>query len=71
MTFSEAVVTIMERDGITQADLCKRAGISDAYASMLCNGKVVDPKWSRAEVIIEALGVSLDEFSAIRRSNES
>lgn len=58
----------MNQRGIKQAHIVKATGLSDAYVSMLVNGKVADPKFTTAELVIHALGMSLDEFSALKSS---
>lgn len=70
MTFAEALRRAMKERGIKQKHIVKATGFSDAYVSMLVNGKVEDPKFSTAEKVIHALGMSLDEFSALRSSDE-
>lgn len=67
MTFAEALRIAMKERGIRQKDICAATGLSDAYVSMLVNGKVDDPKWSTAEAVIRALGMSLDDFSRLKR----
>lgn len=68
MTFAEALRVAMRIKGLKQVHLVKATGFSDAYVSMLVNGKIEDPKFSTAETVISALGMTLDEFSAIKRS---
>lgn len=68
MTFAEALRRAMNERGIKQKDIVRATGFSDAYVSMLVNGKVEDPKFSTAEAVIHAIGMSLDEFSALRKS---
>ena len=68
--FSEALRLAMAERGIKQVHIVRVTGFSDAYVSMLVNGKVEDPKFSTAEKVIHALGMSLDEFSALRNSDE-
>lgn len=70
MTFAEALRQAMKERGIKQVHIVKATGLSDAYVSMLVNGKVEDPKFGTAELVIDALGMSLDEFSELRRSDE-
>lgn len=67
MTFAEALVIAMEMKGVKQAHIVKATGLSDAYVSMLVNGRIADPKFTTAEMVIHSLGMSLDEFSALRR----
>ena len=69
MTFAEALRLAMKERGIKQKDIVKSTGLSDAYVSMLVNGKIDDPKFNSAELVIRSLGMSLDEFSALRRSD--
>ena len=66
MTFAQALKRAMKDRGIKQVDICRATGLSDAYVSMLVNGRVEDPKWSTAEQVIHALGMSLDEFSKLK-----
>lgn len=68
MTFADALRRAMAERGIKQRDIVRATGFSDAYVSMLVNGKVEDPKFSTAEAVIHAIGMSLDEFSALRKS---
>lgn len=70
MTFAEALRAAMKAKGVKQVDICRATGLSDAYISMLVNGKVEDPKWSTAELVIHALGMTLDDFSLLK-SEES
>lgn len=70
MTFAEALRKAMQERGIKQVHIVRATGLSDAYVSMLVNGKVDDPKFSTAESVIHALGMSLDEFSELRRSDQ-
>lgn len=70
MTFAQALRLAMKERGIKQVHIVKATGFSDAYVSMLVNGKVEDPKFTTAESVIHALGMSLDDFSALRRSDE-
>ena len=69
MTFAEALRLAMREKGIKQKHLVSATGFSDAYISMLVNGKVEDPKFSTAEAVIRALGMSLDEFAALVKSD--
>ena len=66
MTFGEALRAVMNERGIRQKDIVRATGFTDAYVSMLVNGKVEDPKFSTAEKVIRALGISLDEFARVK-----
>lgn len=70
MTFAEALRVAMKQKKLKQVDICRATGLSDAYVSMLVSGKIDDPKWSKAELVIQALGLTLDEFSQLK-SKES
>ena len=66
MTFAEALRAAMKQKDLKQVDICRATGLSDAYVSMLVGGKIDDPKWSKAVIIIQALGLTLDEFSQLK-----
>ena len=70
MTFAEALRKAMRERGIKQVHIVRATGLSDAYVSMLTNGKVDDPKFSTAEAVIHALGMSLDEFAKLMRESD-
>ncbi len=55
-----AIKTIAEEKGMRAVDICTATGLSDAYISMLLNGKINDPKLDRVYLISQALGVSID-----------
>lgn len=46
----------------TQAEFCKASNLSSAYVSQLLKGKNGYPKFDRACVIADTLGVSLQDF---------
>ena len=41
---------------------------STAYVSQLCSGKIKEPTLSKAFEIADALGVSVDQFAELMRS---
>lgn len=65
MRFSKAVVKAMEQSGMTRQEFQHRGNFSRAYVTMLLNGKIEDPKFSRAKEVCDALGISLNHFSKI------
>lgn len=71
MTFAEALRVAMKNKNLKQVDICRATGLSDAYISMLVSGKIDDPKWSTAEHVIHALGMTLDEFSQLKAMDAS
>jgi gp16 family phage-associated protein len=62
MTYAQAVRRLFNESGVTQADFTRRTGFSTAYVSMLLSGKVKEPKFGKACVIADALGVTLEDF---------
>jgi transcriptional regulator with XRE-family HTH domain len=70
MSFSEAVVKALAVNGMTRQEFETRGGFSSAYVTMLLNGTIVDPKFSRAKEICDALGMSLSDFAAIYDTTE-
>lgn len=66
MTFAEALKIAMDNKNLKQVDICRATGLSDAYVSMLVSGKIEDPKWSTAELVIRSLDMTLDEFSQLK-----
>lgn len=46
----------------TQAEFCKASNLSSAYVSQLLKGKNGMPKFDRACIIADTLGVSLQDF---------
>ena len=68
MTFAEAVRKAMDERSIEAKDLVERSGINAPYVSKLLNGKIKEPTWAKACSIIEALGMSVDEFREFQNS---
>lgn len=63
MAFSNALRTIMDERGLKARDLvCE--DLSAQYLSKLLSGKVRDPTWEKALLIIDALGMTPSEFHA-------
>lgn len=68
MEFYEAMQYIMHQKGITHAELSRRTGLSRSLFSELKAGRTKDVSWSKALLIIDALGVTPNEFAAIEDS---
>lgn len=62
MTFGEAMADVMAKYGLTATQVSDRSGVSKPYISKLMNGKVKEPTWPKACAIIDALGLTTDEF---------
>lgn len=60
MELKDRVAAAMKAKGMSQADLCRAAGITSSKASYILQGKTTDPRLSTAIRIADALGVSLD-----------
>lgn len=66
MTFYEALVIAMQRKGMRPADVCAKAGLYESYLSKLKSGRMKSVEWDKALAIIEALGMTPNEFRAIQ-----
>ncbi|AEB07381.1 helix-turn-helix domain protein [Coriobacterium glomerans PW2] len=65
LTFTETLRALMDAKGLRQVDLQSEL-ISKAYLSKLLRGNIKEPTWRRACAMIDALGISLDEFRALQ-----
>lgn len=70
MTFYEAFEIALDRKGMKAADICVKTGIHSSYFSKLKSGHMKDPTWEKALAIINALGMTPDEFYALQMGNE-
>ena len=68
MEYGKALRCILRETDVTQAELARRMGTSTAYVSQLCSGKIKEPTLSKAFEIADALGVSVDRFAELMRS---
>lgn len=68
MTFAQALQRLMDSRGLTAQELVEKTGINAPYFSRLLNGKIKDPTWEKACAIIDAFGISVDEFKRIQES---
>ena len=49
--------------GLKEAkDLVEKSGVNAPYISKLLNGKIKEPTWAKACAIIDALGMTVDDF---------
>ena len=67
MEYGKALRHILREVDMTQADLARRIGVSTAYVSQLCSGKIKEPTLTRAYEIADAIGVSADYFVRLMR----
>ena len=70
MTFAEALEIAMEERGLKAVDVAERSGISASYLSKLATGRVKEPTWQKACAIIDALGMTPDEFRRLQEGRE-
>ena len=66
MTFYETMQYVMDERGIKPADLCERTGLYASFFSKLKSGYTKDVTWDKALLIIEALGLTPDQFRDIQ-----
>ena len=70
MEYGKALRRILHETGVSQADLARRMQTSTAYISQLCSGKIKEPTLSKAYEIADALGVSVDRFVELMRTED-
>ncbi len=70
MRFYEALEIALEKKGMKAADICAATGIHSSYFSKLKSGHTKDVTWEKALLIINALGMTPDEFYELQRSDK-
>lgn len=70
MTFYEALVIAMEEQGMKPADICAKTGMYPSYFSKLKSGKQKSVDWDKALIIIDALGMTPNDFYEIQMRDE-
>lgn len=68
MEYGKALRSILRELDVSQAELARRMETSTAYVSQLCSGKIKEPSLTKAYEIADALGVSVDRFVELMRS---
>jgi transcriptional regulator with XRE-family HTH domain len=63
---SDNIQKALDANGMTQADLARKTGLSTAVISQIVSGKTKDPRLSNVITIANALGVSLDYLAGLR-----
>ena len=66
MTFYEALEIAMKMKGLRPVDIAERAGLPQSYLSKLKSGHQRSVDWEKALDIIEALGMTPNEFREIQ-----
>ena len=57
--FGRSLIILRKRQGLTQAELCYKAGISPSFYSRFENGLVPDISLRKLEAICQVLGMSI------------
>lgn len=65
MDIARAVNAMLEKSGLSQADLARRGGFSTAWVNMVCKGKTKDITLEKAKTLCDVFGISLDEFAKL------
>ena len=71
MTFYETLTVALDKQGMTAADICAKTGIYPSYFSNLKSGHTKDVTWEKALQIIDALGMTPDEFQSLQKEGDS
>lgn len=61
MAFTETLKAVMDAKNLRSVDITSDE-ITAPYLSRLLKGKVKEPTWQKALVIINSLGMTVDEF---------
>ena len=73
MAFTEALKAVMKAKNLRAVDIASDE-VTSPYLSRLLNGKVKEPTWQKALVIIKSLDMTVDDFceleERIAKSNE-
>ena len=70
MTFYETFEIALEMKGKKASDICAATGLHSSYFSKLKSGHMKDVTWEKALLIIDALGMTPNEFYEIQAGNE-
>lgn len=71
MTFYETFELALKEKGMVAYDVCKATGLNSSYFSKLKSGHMRDVTWEKALMIIDALGMTPDEFYALQLKAEN
>ena len=58
MDIARAVNAMLEKSGLSQADLARRGGFSTAWVNMVCKGKTKDITLEKAKTLCDVFGIS-------------
>ena len=61
MAFTETLKAVMKANNLRAVDIASDE-VTSPYLSRLLNGKVKEPTWQKALVIIKSLDMTVDDF---------
>ncbi|WP_298625467.1 helix-turn-helix transcriptional regulator [uncultured Senegalimassilia sp.] len=67
LTFGETIKLALRMKGLTASQLSEKSGVQQSYLSRVINGKILDPTWSKARAIIDALDMTIEEFRDLQQ----
>ena len=70
MNFYNALELALQQKGMNASYLCAKAGIHPSYISKLKSGHTKDVTWEKGIKLVQALGMTLDEFHALQTSDD-
>lgn len=76
-SLAERIQYALDKQGISQADLARRSGLSTSVVAQIVTGYTKDPRFMSVLRIAEALGVSLEylagraPYSTTRKDDDS
>ena len=69
MAFTEALKAVMKAKNLRAVDIASDE-VTSPYLSRLLNGKVKEPTWQKALVIIKSLDMTVDDFCELEERIE-
>lgn len=70
MTYGEALEYLIEKSGISRAEVARRAKMGRSQITDLIAGRTKEPSLSRAKAIADALGVKIEDFIDLMDGDE-
>lgn len=70
MSFAKALDRALKNKGLKPADIVSD-DVSASYISKLLLGRIADPTWQKALIMIKALGMTPSEFRALEIEYDS
>lgn len=70
MTFYETLTLVMKEKGMTAAALAEKTGLYPSFFSKLKSGHTKDVTWEKAILIINALGITPDDFAKLQSGTQ-